>query len=53
MGAALVGLMCEVDEAEDVADGFMLMEVWWEKCCAWRCAFILLVQPDRLGRGLV
>ena len=44
--------MCGVDEAEDVADRLRLMEVWWAKCSARRCAFILLVKPDRLGRGL-
>ena len=47
----LVGLMCRVDEVEDVADGIMLMEVRWEKYDARRCAFNLLVQPGRLGRG--
>ena len=52
VGVPLVGLMCGVDEAEDVADGIMLMEVWWAKCGAQRCAFILLVQLDRPGRGL-
>ena len=27
------------------------MEVWWAKCDARWCAFDLLVQPGRLGRG--
>ena len=49
---SLVGLMCRVDEVEDVTDGIMLMEVWRAKCGAWRCAFNLLVQPERPGRGL-
>ena len=48
----MIGLMCGVDEAEDVTYGFMLMEVWRAKGNARRCAFILLVQPDRPGRGL-
>ena len=53
VGAPLVDLMCEVDEAEDVADGLMLMEVWWDKYGAQRCAFILLVQPGHPGRGVL
>ena len=53
VGVPLVGLMCGVDEAKDVADGLMLMEVWWAKYGAQRCTFILLVQPDCPGRWLV
>ena len=39
------------DELEYVEDGFMLMEVCQAKCGAQRCTFIMLVQPNRLGRG--
>ena len=52
VGVPLVGLMCRVDEAEDVVDGLMLMEVWRAKCGVWRCTFNLLVQPDRPRRGV-
>ena len=53
VGVPLVGLMCGVDEAENVADGIMLMEVWWAKCDARRCAFNLLVQPSHPRRGVL
>ena len=53
IGVPLVGLMCGVDEAEDVVDGLMLMEVWRAKCGAQRCAFILLVQLDCPGREFI
>ena len=51
VGVPLVGLMCGVDEVENVADGIMMMEVWWAKCNVQRCAFNLIVQPSLSGRG--